>query len=180
MKTALLLNLALQTELCKDVLQPPFLRSCGCTKFESLKHACVCFTAGPKASVRTARSVPPSMLMGSGALPPPLRSQGRRLRSEGRCLPEGLLRCSVGAGQEALSRGVGAGSAGSGCRARRRRRRRRRQSAGRRRSPPAFEPGQSRGGERGRGRRQAMTSERPERIRWESRGSGAAEPGVSD
>lgn len=45
--------------------------------------------------------------------------------------------------------------------------------AGRGPSPPAFEPGQSRGGERGRGRRQAVTSEPAERIRWESRRSGA-------
>lgn len=51
----------------------------------------------------------------------------------------------------------------------RRGRRRRSHCAGRGSGPPAFEPGHSRGGERGRGRRQAVTSEPPERIRWESR-----------
>lgn len=141
--------------------------------------------------MRSARSVPPSMRNGrrcaaaaaaaSPRRPVPAAPQpGQEAPVGGAASPRGASAAQrQGRAGRALPRGVGAGSAGSGCRARRRRRRRR-QRAGRRRNPPAFEPGQSRGGERGRGRRQAMTSERPERIRWESRGSGAAEPGVSD
>lgn len=79
---------------------------------------------------------------------------GRRGRGRPRRGPQGApgARCRVRRG------GGGAGSARAGAPA-----------------PPAFEPGQSRGGERGRGKRQAVTSEPAQRIRWESRRSGAGE-----
>lgn len=101
--------------------------------------------------------------------------------AEGRRGEEGGRRGEGDGGCRGARPVSGAGRGGAGRRGRRRRRRN--QRTGRGSSPPAFEPGYSRGGERGRGKRQAVTSEPAERIRWESRRRGAervSERGVSD